>query len=79
MQNLTSNNIKFVLALSIVAIIGLMICGLFFIEMPRENANLINTALGFAAGWVSHVYSSYFNTKEVKQSEDDSNDKSNKS
>lgn len=79
MKNLTSDHIKFILALVIVIIIGLMVCGLFFVEMPRENSNLINTALGFVAGWVSHVYSSYFNIKEVKHNGEIKNDKSDKS
>lgn len=77
MSNLSRNKIKFVLAIMVVVIIAFIVLGLFFIEMPRENANAINTVLSFVAGWVSRVYSSYFNVKEVKQPEDNSNDESN--
>ena len=45
------------LAFSVLAIAALLVLGLFFIDMPRENSNLINTALGFIAGWAGAIVS----------------------
>ena len=77
MSNLSRNHIKFVLAIMVVVLIAFIVTGLFFVEMPKENANLINMVLSFVAGWVGRVYSSYFSVKNAKQSEDNSDDESN--
>lgn len=49
---------------------------LFFVDMPRENSNLINTALGFIAGAMTTASGFYFGsteTQEKKRGEDNEN------
>lgn len=65
MKELTQEQIKFTLAIFVLALIFTMIILLFFFEPPRDNVNLINTAMGFAAGWASNVFISYFKTDKL--------------
>lgn len=53
-------NAHFILSLCFCTMAFLMILGLFFLKIPDDNANLINTALGFVAGWVSSSTGYYF-------------------
>ena len=59
------------LAFTVLAIAALLVLGLFFIDMPRENSNLINTALGFIAGWAGAIVSFYFGSSSDKKGKDD--------
>lgn len=65
MKELSPETIKFILAIAVLTLISIMIILLFFFEPPRDNVNLINTAMGFAAGWASNVFLSYFKTDKL--------------
>lgn len=47
---MTSEQTRAYLAFALVALMFVLVIALFFVNMPRENSNLINTALGFIAG-----------------------------
>ena len=55
------------LAFSLVALMFVLVISLFFIEMPRENSNLINTALGFVAGAMTTASGFYFGSTETQE------------
>lgn len=55
-----SENTRAYLSFAVLFIVTLLVVGLFFIEMPKDNSNLINTALGFIAGWAGAIVSFYF-------------------
>ncbi|MEB3753831.1 hypothetical protein [Acinetobacter sp. MD2(2019)] len=61
---MNNDNTRAYLAYAVLIISALLIVGLFFIEMPRENSNLINTALGFVAGWAGSIVSFYFGASD---------------
>lgn len=45
----------------------ILILALFFVDMPRENSNLINTALGFIAGAMTTACGFYFGSSEQEK------------
>lgn len=55
------------LAFSLVALMFILVILLFFIDMPRENSNLINTALGFIAGAMTTACGFYFGSSEQEK------------
>ncbi|MDH2019417.1 hypothetical protein N5J44_09870 [Acinetobacter ursingii] len=55
------------LAFSLVALMFVLIISLFFKDMPRENSNLINTALGFIAGAMTTACGFYFGSSEQEK------------
>ena len=57
------------LAFSLVALMFILVILLFFIDMPRENSNLINTALGFIAGAMTTASGFYFGSTEGQEVE----------
>jgi len=57
------------LAFSLVALMFILVILLFFIDMPRENSNLINTALGFIAGAMTTASGFYFGSTEMQEVE----------
>lgn len=57
------------LAFSLVALMFILVILLFFIDMPRENSNLINTALGFIAGAMTTASGFYFGSTETQEVE----------
>lgn len=68
MKNLLTAH--FVLTVCFSTMVFFMIVGLFFLTIPSDNANLINIALGFVAGWVSSAVGFYFgSTEKTKQQE----------
>lgn len=68
---MNSDNTRAYLAFAILIIIALLIMGLFFVDMPRENSNLVNTALGFVAGWSGAIVSFYFGASDKQQDKKD--------
>ena len=46
---MNSENTRAYLAFALVGLMFVLVIALFFVEMPRENSNQINTALGFIA------------------------------
>ena len=76
-MKISGNNTRSNLAYGVLTLASLIIVGLFFIEMPQSNRDLLNTALGFVAGWASAVVSYYFASTEVESiTEKDSKDES---
>ncbi len=49
-KKMNSENTRAYLAFALVGLMFVLVIALFFVDMPRENSNLINTALGFIAG-----------------------------
>lgn len=70
---MNNDNTRAYLAFSLVALMFVLIISLFFIDMPRENSNLINTALGFVAGAMSAACGFYFGSSESEKKQN-SND-----
>ncbi len=59
------------LALALVAIIALLVTGLFFVQIPTENKDLVNIALGFVAGYVASVMGYYFGSSDQNHKKED--------
>ncbi|EPQ0791584.1 MULTISPECIES: hypothetical protein [Acinetobacter calcoaceticus/baumannii complex] len=72
---MTSEQTRAYLAFALVALMFVLVIALFFVNMPRENSNLINTALGFIAGAMTTACGFYFGSsdQEKKNKADDSN------
>ena len=72
---MTAENTRSYLAFSLVGLMLILILALFFVDMPRENSNLINTALGFIAGAMTTACGFYFGSseQEKKRGEDSEN------
>lgn len=54
---MASEQVKTLIALGVGV---LSIIGLFFIEIPKDNRDLVNIALGTVIGWGGSVISFYF-------------------
>lgn len=70
---MTNDKTRAYLAFSLVALMFVLIISLFFIDMPRENSNLINTALGFIAGAMTTACGFYFGSSEQEKKRGDEN------
>lgn len=66
-------NAHFVLTMCFGSMVFFMIVGLFFLTIPDDNANLVNTALGFVAGWVSSAVGFYFGTTKDNHPDNNTN------
>ena len=55
------------IAFSLIALMFVLVIALFFVEIPRENSNLINTALGFIAGAMTTACGFYFGSSEQEK------------
>lgn len=55
------------LALVVIALIALLVAGLFFIQIPSENKDLVNIALGFIAGYAASVIAYYFGDSDASR------------
>ena len=64
---MSSEQTRAYLAFSLVALMAIVILFLFFVDMPRENNGLINTALGFIAGSMSAACGFYFGSSEQEK------------
>ena len=72
------NNVRVYLSVGSLLIVAGMIAGFFLIDPPKENLRLLDTSLGFAAGFVSASFGYYFGAsfsprKEVNNDDDESN------
>lgn len=47
---MTSEQTRAYLSFALVGLMFVLVIALFFVEMPRENSTLLNTALGFIGG-----------------------------
>lgn len=64
---MSSEHTRAYLAFSLVALMFVLVIALFFVDMPRENSNLINTALGFIAGAMTTACGFYFGSSELEK------------
>lgn len=64
---MNSEKTRAYLAFSLVALMFVLVVALFFKDMPRENSNLINTALGFIAGAMTTACGFYFGSSDQEK------------
>ena len=64
---MNSEQTRSYIAFSLIALMFVLVIALFFVEMPRENSNLINTALGFIAGAMTTACGFYFGSSEQEK------------
>lgn len=68
----------FILTLGFGSLAFLMILGLFFIEVPKDNSQQLHMILGIVAGWVTSAVSYYFGTNAKREIKETSNEDINK-
>lgn len=71
---MNAENTRSYLAFSLVGLMLILILALFFVDMPRENSNLINTALGFIAGAMTTACGFYFGSSEQEKKRGEGNE-----
>ncbi len=64
---MNSEQTRSYIAFSLIALMFVLVIALFFVEIPRENSNLINTALGFIAGAMTTACGFYFGSSEQEK------------
>lgn len=68
---MTTDQTRAYIAFSLVALMFVLVISLFFIDMPKENSSLINTALGFIAGAMTTACGFYFGSSEQEKKRGD--------
>lgn len=76
---MSHSNVRVYLSIGSLLIAAGMITGFYFVEIPTENMRLLDTALGFAAGFVTTSFGYYFGASSQSKTGEQSNDKSNES
>lgn len=76
---MTNNGIRVCLAIGSLTIAAGMIAGFYFVKIPADNMRLVDTALGFAAGFVTTSFGFYFGATPKTSNGDIDHDKSNES
>ncbi len=71
---MSNDQTRAIIAFSLIALMFVLVIALFFVDMPRENSNLINTALGFIAGAMTTACGFYFGSSELEKKKGESND-----
>ncbi|BAP65818.1 hypothetical protein J6I82_05350 [Acinetobacter baumannii] len=71
---MNGENTRTYLAFAAIAISFFCVIGLFFIEMPEKNRDLINVALGAILGWSGTVVAFYFGSSDKQRKEVIGND-----
>lgn len=74
---MTNNSIRVYLAIGSLIIAAGMITGFYFVQIPPDNLRLIDTALGFAAGFVTTTFGFYFGATPQTHNGDKDNDEPN--
>ena len=64
---MSNDQTRAIIAFSLIALMFVLVIALFFVDMPRENSNLINTALGFIAGAMTTACGFYFGSSESEK------------
>lgn len=64
---MNSERTRAYLAFSLVGFMFVLVIALFFKDMPRENSNLINTALGFIAGAMTTACGLYLGSSDQEK------------
>ena len=67
---MNSEQTKTAIAFVALGIAVLAIIGLFFIDIPEKNRDLVNIALGSIIGWGGAVVSFYFGNSDQKSKGD---------
>lgn len=67
---MNSEQTKIYIAFLALGIAVLSIIGLFFIDIPDKNRDLVNIALGSIIGWGGAVVSFYFGNSDQSSKED---------
>ena len=67
---MNSEQTKTYIAFLALGIAVLSIIGLFFIDIPDKNRDLVNIALGSIIGWGGAVVSFYFGNSDQSSKED---------
>ena len=68
------DNTRVYLSIGSLLIVACMIAGFFFVNPPKENLRMLDTALGFVAGFVSASFGYYFGSAHLSQKEIDTDD-----
>lgn len=76
---MTNNGVRVCLAIGSLIIAAGMIAGFYFVKIPADNMRLVDTALGFAAGFVTTSFGYYFGATPQTRKGDIDHDKSNES
>ncbi|MFL9471153.1 hypothetical protein ACKERC_02545 [Acinetobacter baumannii] len=71
---MNGENTRTYLAFAAIAISFFCVIGLFFVEMPEKNRDLINVALGAILGWSGTVVAFYFGSSDKQRKEGITND-----
>ena len=74
-----NDNARVYLSVGSLLIVAGMIAGFFFVDPPKENLRLLDTSLGFMAGFVSASFGYYFGATFLSHKKGESNDPSNES
>ena len=74
-----NGRIRVYLAIGSLLIAAGMIAGFYFVEIPADNMRLVDTALGFAAGFVTTTFGFYFGATPQTRNGEPEDDSSNKS
>ena len=72
-----NDNVRVYLSVGSLVIVAGMIAGFFFIDPPKENLRLLDTSLGFVAGFVSASFGYYFGATFLSRKGVETNDPSN--
>lgn len=73
-----NDNVRVYLSMGSLLIVAGMITGFFFIDPPKENLRLLDTSLGFVAGFVSASFGYYFGATFLSRKEVDTDESSDK-
>ena len=73
-----NDNARVYLSVGSLLIVACMIAGFFFVDPPKENLRLLDTSLGFMAGFVSASFGYYFGATFISRKEVNNDDESNK-
>lgn len=76
---MTNNGVRVCLAIGSLLISAGMIAGFYFVEIPADNMRLVDTALGFAAGFVTTTFGFYFGATPQTRNGESEDGNSNKS
>lgn len=76
---MTNNGVRVCLAIGSLIIAAGMIAGFYFVQIPADNMRLVDTALGFAAGFVTMAFGFYFGATPQTRNGEHDNGESNKS
>ena len=67
---MSSEQVKTYLSFSVLLFALLLLLGLFFLNIPRENKDLVNILLGAVVGWSGSVISFYFGSSDREHRKD---------